>query len=126
MKIIQRLHCLAFALSLLASPCVAQTTNGSMNGTVVDPSGSPVGGVQIQVTNKDTGAQRTVTTSDSGSYIVPQLPPGTYDVSVQKTGFATEDRASVQLLVNQRPHSISNSLWLLSIKRLKLPLRRLS
>lgn len=101
MNIVQRLRCLFLALVLLTNVSWAQTTNGSMNGTVTDPSGSPVGGVQVQVTNKDTGAQRTVTTSDNGSYTVPQLPPGTYDILVQKSGFANETRPGVQLLVNQ-------------------------
>jgi hypothetical protein len=89
------------ALSLLPGPLWGQTTNGAMNGTVTDPSGSAVGGVQVQVTNKNTGTQRAVTTSDNGAYTVPQLPPGTYDVSVQKCGFASENRSGVQLLVNQ-------------------------
>ena len=78
-----------------------QTTNGSINGAVLDPSGSGVGNVQIEVTSVDTGLHRTAKTSDAGTYSVPQLPPGNYDVSAQKQGFATESRRAVQLLVNQ-------------------------
>jgi Carboxypeptidase regulatory-like domain len=101
MKNAQRLSCLVFVLCVVTAQSQAQTTNGSMNGTVTDPSGSAVPDVQIKVTNKDTGAERTVTSSDTGSYTVPQLPPGTYDVTAQKNGFATENRPNVQLLVNQ-------------------------
>jgi hypothetical protein len=101
MKIVQRPGCLVPALWLLAGSLSAQTTNGAMNGTITDPSGSAVGGVQVQVTNKNTGAQRTVFSSDNGAYTVPQLPPGIYDVSVHKNGFATETRSALQLLVNQ-------------------------
>jgi Carboxypeptidase regulatory-like domain len=101
MKNAQRLSCLVFVLCVVTAQSQAQTTNGSMNGTVTDPSGSAVPDVQIKVTNKDTGAERTVTSSDTGSYTVPQLPPGTYDVTAQKSGFATENRPNVQLLVNQ-------------------------
>ncbi len=92
MRTIHRLGGLALAASVFAALSLAQTTNGSMNGTVTDPSGSAVGGVQIQVTNKDTGVQRTATTLDNGTYTVPQLPPGTYDITVQKSGFAPENR----------------------------------
>ena len=60
-----------------------------------------MGGVQVQAKNKDTGFERTATTLDSGTYTIPQLPPGTYDITVQKTGFATASRSGVQLLVNQ-------------------------
>src|SRR5690349_11024630 len=58
-------------------------------------------GVQVQVKNQNTGDQRTATSLDNGTYVIPQLPPGTYDVSVEKPGFATETRTGVQLLVNQ-------------------------
>lgn len=101
MKIVQRLSCLVPVFSLLVGSLSAQTTNGAMNGTITDPSGSAVGAVQVQVTNKNTGAQRTVFSSDNGVYTVPQLPPGIYDVSVHKNGFATETRSAIQLLVNQ-------------------------
>lgn len=97
----QRLSCLAIAFSGLVSVSNGQTTNGSINGTITDPSGSAVGGVQVQVTNKQTGLQRSATSGDNGAYTIPQLPPGTYDVTVQKAGFATENRPGVQLLVNQ-------------------------
>src|SRR5579884_1572772 len=97
----QRLSCLAIAFSGLVSISNGQTTNGSINGTITDPSGSAVGGVQVQVTNKQTGLQRSAMSGDNGAYTIPQLPPGTYDMTVQKAGFATESRPGVQLLVNQ-------------------------
>ncbi len=101
MKVAERLSCLALAMSILASTGLGQTTNGSINGTITDASGSAIGGVQIQVSSKDTGLQRTATSIDNGTYTFPQLPPGTYDVTMQKAGFAIENRLGVQLLVNQ-------------------------
>jgi hypothetical protein len=79
----------------------AQTTNGTITGTVTDPSGAAVGSVQVQVTNQITGQQRSATTQDNGTYIIPQLPPGQYSVTVEKQGFAKETQSNVQLLVNQ-------------------------
>src|SRR5581483_687451 len=101
MRLVTRLGCLGAILSVCLITSVAQTTNGSISGTVTDPSGSSVGGVQVTATSTDTGLTRTATTLDNGIYNIPQLPPGLYDLSVQKTGFATEDRKGVQLLVNQ-------------------------
>ncbi|HVW84851.1 MAG TPA: TonB-dependent receptor, partial [Bryobacteraceae bacterium] len=90
-----------WALLFLSVRLPAQTTYGTINGATTDPSGSAVSGVRVQVTNKDTGLQRTATSSEAGTYTIPQLPPGTYDVSIEKTGFSKETRSGVQLLVNQ-------------------------
>jgi hypothetical protein len=79
----------------------AQTTNGTITGTITDPSSAAVGGVQVRITNQDTGDQRTATSQDNGSYIVPQLPPGRYSITVEKQGFTRETQTNVQLLVNQ-------------------------
>ncbi len=79
----------------------AQTTNGLMTGTITDAAGAVVAGAQVNVTNQGTSELRTTTTDSNGYYIVPQLPPGIYDISITKQGFATEDRPNVQLQVNQ-------------------------
>jgi hypothetical protein len=79
----------------------AQTTNGLMTGVITDPSGAVVVGAQIRVTNQGTNTLRIATSDNKGYYIVPQLAPGIYSVSVGMNGFATETRASVQLQVNQ-------------------------
>lgn len=109
MKVLERFSCLALAILLFVSLGVGQTTNGSINGTITDPSGSAVGGVQVQVSSKDTGLQRTGTSLDNGTYTVPQLPPGSYNVTIQKVGFASESRIGVELLVNQNATPERNS-----------------
>ncbi|MDQ2840614.1 MAG: TonB-dependent receptor [Acidobacteriota bacterium] len=101
MRLVQRLGCLTAALCLSVGGLLCQTTNGTISGTITDPSGSAIGGAQVQASSKETGLQRTATTLDNGTYIIPQLPPGNYDLTIQKAGFATEDRKGVQLLVNQ-------------------------
>jgi Carboxypeptidase regulatory-like domain len=92
---------IAFAGSLLMMRSPAQTTNGLFTGTVTDSSGAVVPQAEVDVTNQGTSQLRTATTDNTGSYIVPQLPPGIYDVSIKKQGFATENQANVQLQVNQ-------------------------
>jgi hypothetical protein len=101
MRFIQVLARSALATSLLIGSAVSQTTNGSIGGTVTDASGAAIQGVQVQVIDKDHGVQRTASTGDNGTYTIPQLPPGLYDVTVEKTGMATVNRTGVQLLVNQ-------------------------
>ena len=76
-----------FALSALTVPANAQTFRGTILGTVTDSSGLAVSGATVTVKNTDTGLIRTVTSGDDGSYTAPELPIGTYSVSVEKSGF---------------------------------------
>lgn len=78
------------AVLLLAGAGVeAQTFRGTILGTVTDSSGAAIGGATVTIKNVDTGLTRTVTTSDDGSYSVPELPIGNYHVTVEKSGFKT-------------------------------------
>jgi outer membrane receptor protein involved in Fe transport len=80
---------LVFAMvTLLSAVCTpAQTFRGTILGTVTDSSGAAVPGATVTVKNLGTGLIRTVTTSDDGSYAVPELPIGSYSVSAEKSGF---------------------------------------
>ncbi len=98
---IKRLLLLAFAVYFFAVYSFGQSTNGLITGVVTDSTGASLPGVEITVTNPATGVARSATSNDSGIYIVPQLAPGVYNVSVAKQGFATENRTNVQLEVSQ-------------------------
>lgn len=64
--------------------------NGTIVGTVTDPSGAIIPSVTITVTNQATGAvTRTTATNSDGNYLVPGLPISTYTVRAEKAGFAT-------------------------------------
>ena len=91
----------AVSIFFLVAQSPAQTTNGLMTGTITDASGAVVAGAQVNVTNQGTSELRTTVTDENGYYIVPQLPPGIYEISIKKQGFATVDRPNVQLQVNQ-------------------------
>jgi len=86
---------------LSAIPTFGQTTNGLITGVVTDPSGAVVTEAHVELLNTTTGVQRETATDSNGQYIVAQLPPGIYDISVSKQGFATVKRGAVQLEVNQ-------------------------
>jgi len=81
------LVCLVALMLVCGQPTEAQTFRGTILGTVTDSSGLPVGGATVTVRNTDTGLIRTVSTTDDGSYAAPELPIGTYSVTVEKSGF---------------------------------------
>jgi hypothetical protein len=67
----------------------AQTFRGTILGTVTDAQGAVVSGAAVTVKNVGTGLERTTNTSADGSYALPELPIGTYTVTITLTGFQT-------------------------------------
>ncbi len=82
---------------LAAAPVTAQTFRGTVLGTVTDVSGAVVPGATVTVRNVDTGLLRKTETQADGSYRVPELPIGTYDVTAEKSGFQTSVTKGVQV-----------------------------
>ena len=80
---------------LAATSLMAQTFRGTILGTVTDPSGAVVPGAKVVVRNVATGLERTTQTSADGSYSVPELPIGTYTVTVTQSGFQTSVTSGV-------------------------------
>lgn len=76
-------------------------SSGAIHGTVTDPSGAVMPKVNVTVTDPQTGWRRTLLTDSSGRFEVTGLPPATYEVSAQMTGFATEVRKGVTVGVGQ-------------------------
>lgn len=87
----ERKRCLWLAVVsvLLAGVVSAQTFRGTIVGTVTDSSGAVVSGATVKARNVDTGLERTTQTTPDGSYSVPELPIGTYDVTITLSGFET-------------------------------------
>ncbi len=72
---------------VLVASMHAQTSNGTIVGSVTDPSGAAVLGATVTVTNTDLGAfKRTTKTDSAGSYRIDGLLPGNYQVSIQASG----------------------------------------
>jgi hypothetical protein len=90
------------ALLLAALPAFSQGTTGEILGRVVDASGAPVGGAKVTVRQLETNIRQELTTLDDGQFRALQLPIGTFEVTVEKEGFAKYVRPSVQLALNQR------------------------
>ena len=82
---------------LATATLVGQTFRGTILGSVTDPSGAVVAGATVKIHNLATGLERTTTTSADGSYAVPELPIGTYSVTVTLTGFQTAITNNVEV-----------------------------
>ncbi|MGH9641389.1 MAG: carboxypeptidase-like regulatory domain-containing protein [Terriglobales bacterium] len=87
-----RLMAVCFGLLLLAcAPGWGQATStGAVIGQVTDQSGAAIPGAQIRMVEKSTSTVLTTLSNDAGRYFVADVAPGTYDVTVTKTGFAQQ------------------------------------
>jgi len=90
-------------LFVFSSLAIAQTqiTTGVIQGTVTDPSGAVVPGAEVVVKNLDTNFTRTLSSDADGRFTAPLLPPGRYEVTITKGGFATLKQENVNLTVGQ-------------------------
>ncbi len=97
----QRLPALFVFACLLAIPSYAQEERATVTGTVTDPSNAPISGAKVTIESTAIGYRRVVTTSDSGSYSIPGLLAGHYELSIGKTGFRTEEFRTFELVTGQ-------------------------
>jgi hypothetical protein len=81
--------------------CAAGAQTASINGTVTDPSGALVLHATVTATNTATNIDHTADTGTSGVYSIIQLPPGPYDVTIEKSGFRPVRFAFLTLTVDQ-------------------------
>lgn len=65
----------------------AADVNGRIRGTVMDPQGAALAGIHVTAVNEQTGVKFETTSGADGGYLFPQLPVGTYTVSVTASGF---------------------------------------
>src|SRR6476646_2697431 len=91
---------LALLILVFAASAFCQTT-ANIQGTVSDQSGAAVAAATITVKNTAMGIERTTQTNSTGAYEVPALPPGTYSVQVEMTGFESQLAKNLVLQVSQ-------------------------
>jgi outer membrane receptor protein involved in Fe transport len=72
-----------------------------LNGTVQDTNGAAIAKGVITLRNLDTNQAYTTTSNDAGFYIVPNLPPGRYELAVTSTGFGKYTQTGIALTVGQ-------------------------
>jgi len=97
-----RLAMLCLTAISFAASLAAQTTVGQLLGTVADSSGAAVQGASVVLTNSETNEVRKTTSDDLGGYNFPQLPVGTYTLTVEHPGFRKVTITGVVLKVEDR------------------------
>jgi Carboxypeptidase regulatory-like domain len=90
---------LIFVLTTLLAR--AQTESARISGRVTDLSGAVIAGVECKITNIETNLSTNTTTNQDGIYVIPDLRPAIYRLTVQKEGFRTVVRLNVQDAVNE-------------------------
>src|SRR5262245_24843982 len=85
-----------------APACLAQSAStGAVSGTVTDPANAVVVGARITATNQATGEKRTVDSGSAGAYLIPFLPPGTYNVEASVKGFKHVNYSDVRIVITE-------------------------
>jgi outer membrane receptor for ferrienterochelin and colicin len=82
----------AITTVFIAGTLHAQSTTGTISGRVTDAQGLPVPGSVVTVTSPELQGSRTTVTAENGDYILPLLPPGTYTIVIELTGFEKHER----------------------------------
>ncbi|MEO7143017.1 MAG: carboxypeptidase-like regulatory domain-containing protein, partial [Bryobacteraceae bacterium] len=98
----QVLVCGAVLALFVSEPSSGQVNTSAIAGVVTDETGSIVQNATITVTQPATGLTRKVTSGNNGEYVVPQLPPGRYDIKVEATGFQAAIANGINLDIAQR------------------------
>src|ERR1700691_1955643 len=85
-----------FSLGLILAASMANAQEGTIQGTVTDPSGSAIARANVTALNLATGTETTRTTNESGLYVLT-VDPGDYKIQVTATGFETLVRPKITM-----------------------------
>lgn len=100
-RIVRIFLALLIVILMTAPHGIAQTTTGSVYGTVMDPTGAVIAGAGVQLKNVDTSATLTTKANSSGAYVFPVVQPGRYTVTSSVTGFTSETLTGITVDANQ-------------------------
>jgi hypothetical protein len=106
MKKLQSVLVAVFCLTLVllicgANAAFAQEVTATIAGTVTDQSGAAVAGANVVAKSVERGVTYTAETNETGLYRIPHLPPGNYDLRVEKQGFQASAYPAFTLTLNQ-------------------------
>jgi outer membrane receptor protein involved in Fe transport len=97
----QRMLVAATVLCLIPIALAQTSTTGAVKGEITDPQGRTVPNADVRATNQQTHEVRAVKTGQDGSYVVPLLPPGDYQIDVEAGGFARATLTGVVIVVTE-------------------------
>lgn len=96
-----RQSCGVVMLSLFVASLSAQTTTGTVTGFVTDAGGAFIQQAAVRISNVNTGYSQTTESEATGAFTFPLLPPGEYQITVEKSGFQRFQASSFNLAVAQ-------------------------
>ncbi|HTK28521.1 MAG TPA: TonB-dependent receptor [Vicinamibacterales bacterium] len=94
-----RIGFLGLVLLASAAPVFAQVAQAELRGTITDESGAALPGATVTATHVETGTSRTTVTTETGTYVMPALPVGAYNVKAELSGFSTFVKEGIRLAV---------------------------
>src|SRR5690242_21243778 len=89
------------AIFALCTGIVSAQYRASLQGTVTDATGGIIPDAKVTLTSMETNVTKTATTSDTGVYAFSNLAPGTYRLTVEKTGFVKQEISGVTIASEQ-------------------------
>ncbi len=92
---------LLFCLMVGGAAALAQTTTGSIYGTVTDATGAVIPNAAVTLTNTGTNASLHTTTNGEGAFVFPVVDPGDYRIKASASGFAPETQTGIVLAASQ-------------------------
>src|SRR5438105_1586576 len=84
----------------LSGVAMGQVLYGSLVGNVTDPQQGSIVGATISIKNQETGYATEAKTDSRGSYEIPNIPPGTYDVRIAAPGFSAYEAKQIAIQAN--------------------------
>jgi outer membrane receptor protein involved in Fe transport len=97
----KRLIPLVAMFVLCAFSAYAQTSRGTVTGTIADTTGAVISGANVTLTNTQTGVDRSTTTNGEGVYRFDAVDSGDYTLKISATGFGEVTKTNVEVKANQ-------------------------
>jgi hypothetical protein len=89
--------CIIAVIVSQAGGAFGQSSAGSISGTVKDKTGAIIPGAAVTIDNPANAVTQTSTTNEAGTFVFPLVPPGTYTITVENSGFKKYEKSNVVL-----------------------------